>query len=300
MRLGAHQSISGGFETAIRLAEEDGCEALQIFTKSSNQWRESVVTEDRARPFRRGVAGLGLGPVISHASYLVNLCSDDPAIRTKSIESLAAELSRCAVLGIPYLVLHPGSHRGQGEDIGVRQVAEGIDTAYASADAAGESPVRVLLETTAGQGRSVGHTFEHLAGIIERSLNGRRLAVCFDTCHVYAAGYDWTTARGYADVMGRLDGTVGLDRVLAFHLNDSRREAGSRIDRHEWIGDGAIGLEPFRRLLADERFASHPAVLEIPPRDDDRGYRENLRRLRGLLGAPPPAKPLGRRAGRAV
>ncbi|NMC71450.1 MAG: deoxyribonuclease IV [Myxococcales bacterium] len=282
MRLGAHQSIAGGFQTAVRLAEEDGCEALQVFTKVANQWKEPTVSPAQAAPFRAGVERLGLQPVLSHVSYLVNLCSEDPAIRERSVDSLARELRRCEVLGIPYVVLHPGAHKGQGPATGIAQVAAGLDAAFARADAGGRVGARVLLETTAGQGTALGRTFEELAAILAAARCARRLAVCFDTCHALAAGYDWTTAKGYAEVFRALDAALGLDRLLAFHLNDSKKGVASRVDRHAWIGDGVIGLEPFRRLVRDRRFARTPGVLEIPPAGEDRGYRENLARLRAL------------------
>jgi deoxyribonuclease-4 len=282
MRLGAHQSIAGGFETAIRLAAEDGCEALQVFTKVSNQWKEPTVDAARAAPFRAGVERLGLQPVLSHVSYLVNLCSEDATIRERSVDSLARELRRCEVLGIPYIVLHPGAHKGQGETTGIAQIAAGLDAAFARADADGPVAARLLLETTAGQGTALGRTFEELAAIFAAARSAPRLAVCFDTCHALAAGYDWTTAKGYADVFRSFDERLGLERLLAFHLNDSKKPLGSRVDRHTWIGDGAVGLEPFRRLVRDRRFAMLPGVLEVPPMGDDRGYRENLARLRGL------------------
>jgi deoxyribonuclease-4 len=162
-------------------------------------------------------------------------------------------------------------------------VAEGLDAAYAQVDADGAVAARVLLESTAGQGSTLGRSFEQLAEILRRARCVDRLAFCLDTCHLLAAGYDWTTEKGYAEVFGAFERNLGLDRLLAFHLNDSKKGLGSRLDRHEWIGDGAIGLEPFRRLVRDKRFARLPGVLEIPPRDDERGYRENLRRLRELL-----------------
>lgn len=283
MRLGAHQSIAGGFTTAVRLAEEDGCEALQVFTKVSNQWKEPTVDPDRAAPFRAGVERLRLQPVLSHTSYLINLCSDDPDLRRRSADSLARELRRSETLGIPYVVLHPGAHKGQGEAAGIAQIAAGLDAAYAQADAEHPVAARILLETTAGQGSALGRTFEELAAILASAACAARLAVCFDTCHALAAGYDWTSAQGYADVFRSFDRLVGLDRLLAFHLNDSRKPLGSRVDRHTWIGDGEIGLEPFRRLVRDRRFAKLPGVLEVPPAGDDRGYRQNLARLRGLL-----------------
>ncbi len=283
MRLGAHQSIAGGFTTAVRLAEEDGCEALQVFTKVSNQWKEPTVDAAKAAPFREEVARLGLQPVLSHTSYLINLCSDDPAIRERSVDSLARELRRCEMLGIPCVVLHPGAHKGQGEAAGIALIAAGLDAAFDAADADGRVTARILLENTAGQGSTLGRTFEELAAILAAAGCAKRLAVCFDTCHALAAGYDWTTAQGYADVFRSFDRLLGLERLVAFHLNDSKKTLGSRVDRHTWIGDGEIGLEPFRRLVRDRRFAKLPGVLEVPPVGDDRGYRQNLARLRGLL-----------------
>jgi deoxyribonuclease-4 len=288
MRLGAHQSIAGGYETAIRLAEEDGCEALQVFTKVSNQWRERTVSAEEAAPFRAGVARLGLAPVLSHASYLINLSSDKDDVRDRSVEALGRELRRCHALGIAYLVLHPGAHMGQGEATGIARACAGLDGACRAADADGPVGVEILLENTAGQGSALGRSFEQIAALIAGSGCRDRLGVCFDTCHAYAAGYDWTTAAGYAETFAHFDRTIGLDRLRAFHLNDCKRPKGKkpalggRVDRHARVGDGVFGCEPFARLLHDSRFARHPAVLETPPDGEDRAYRGQIERLRAL------------------
>ena len=285
MRLGAHQSVSGGLHLAFGRAIGDGCKAVQIFTKNSNMWREPVLTEETVATFRAAHAGFG-GTVLSHTSYLINLATDKPDILKKSIDSLVAEVDRCSALGIPYCVLHPGAHLGFGEDGGITRVAEALDEVHERTR--GKS-AQVLLENTAGQGTCVGHMFDHLGAIIERTKEGERLGVCFDTQHAYAAGYDVSTADGYETTWEAFEKSVGIDRIRAFHLNDSKKALGSRVDRHEHIGDGNLGLPMFWRLLNDARFANLPGVLETEPEEGDAPHKNEVALIHSLVGGAEPA-----------
>jgi deoxyribonuclease-4 len=277
--LGAHESTAGGLPESVRRAREHGCRALQVFTKNSNQWAARPIEAGERRAFRRAVREAGLA-TMAHDSYLVNLGSPDEAMFRRSVEAFADELRRCRALGIPRLVMHPGSPLEAGEEYGLSRVAAGIDEAFRVARAPG---VRVLLETTAGQGAHVGWRFEHLAEIRRRARTARRIGVCFDTCHVLAAGYDWTTPKGYRAVLAEFDRVVGLARLEAFHLNDSKKPLGARVDRHERIGEGCVGIEPFRLLVNDRRFAKTPAVLETPPLEDgEPSFGEGIRLLSSL------------------
>lgn len=279
MRIGAHESIAGGIEKAVARAVADGCESLQVFNKSSSQWKAKDLSAEEVALFRRGIDEAGL-PVISHASYLVNLASPEKALLRRSIAAFAEELDRCDLLGIPYLVVHPGSHKGTGEEAGLARVAAALDSLY---DARPGLATDVLLENTAGMGTCVGNTFEQLASIRAAMKHGRRVGICFDTCHAFAAGYDMRTRAGYDETWARFDRVVGLRHLKAFHLNDSKKELRCRVDRHEWIGDGFIGKEHFRFLMNDPRFESLPGVLETPPLESgEMSFRLNLRRLRKL------------------
>lgn len=276
--LGAHVSIAGGVGQALIRGAKLRCETVQIFVKSNVQWRMPPLRLEERVDFLAERRGLGIF-VFAHSSYLINLASADARIRRRSIASLGAELQRCAELGLPCIVLHPGSHGGAGPDEGIRKIAAGLDEAL---DATGIGGTRVLLETTAGQGTSIGGRFEELAGIIAASRRAERLGVCFDTCHVFAAGYDIRTLKGYARTMGEFDRLVGLRRLEAFHLNDCRGTLGARLDRHTHIGRGTLGLGAFRALLNDRRFAELPMVLETPKGDGTAMDRRNLAVLRGL------------------
>jgi deoxyribonuclease-4 len=273
MLLGAHEGISGGVSTAFARAEEDGADCLQIFTRNARGWTAKPLEDEEIERFRAEARRTGL-PVAAHSSYLINAAAPDPEIRRKSWAGLADELARCETLGIPFLVFHPGSHPDEAE--GIPLVAE----AMARAIEAVPGKAMLLTETTAGQGASLGHTFEQLAAIREAipKAQRRRAALCVDTCHLFAAGFDLTTEAGYAETFARLDRTLGLELVRAFHLNDSKKPLGCRVDRHEHIGDGAMGLAPFRRLVNDARFARVPGFLETELR-----YRENLAVLRSLV-----------------
>jgi len=259
-----------------------GCTALQLFTRNNVQWHPKALTDADAARFRAAHAASGIGPVIAHASYLINLASPDAAISRLSYEGLVTELRNAAALGIPWVVLHPGNHLGSGEEAGMRRVAE---LARRALDETRGQPAGLLLETTAGQGTSLGHSFEQLAELLDRIGEPDRLGVCLDTCHVFAAGYDLRPERGYERVMGKFDRVIGLARLHAFHVNDSKRECGSRVDHHAHIGQGRLGLTPFRCLLRDRRFAHVPKLLETPKSDAERDDWDalNLAILRSLV-----------------
>ncbi|MCP3977941.1 MAG: deoxyribonuclease IV [bacterium] len=276
-------SIAGGFERAIERARGVDGTALQIFVKSARQWKARPVDLEEARRFRRALRDSGLRPfTMAHASYLINLASPDEPTWRRSIEALGDEVERCALLGVPYLVLHPGSHVGSGEDAGLDRVAAGLDLVLGPS-LRERRGVSVLLETTAGQGTNLGARFEHLGRIVRASRVRRRLGVCVDTCHVLAAGYALSGARAYARTIEELDAQVGLGRVKAFHLNDSKFGLGSRRDRHEHIGEGEVGLSAFRSILRDDRFRDVPMVLETPKGEGERQDLRNMATLRGLL-----------------
>ena len=278
--LGAHMSISGGLHLAIDRAVATGCGVLQIFTRNSNQWRGKPVSEADVALFRSKFAASALHEVISHDIYLINLASPPGDTRDKSLAAFRDELETCARLGIAKVVMHPGSHLADSPQAGLERVAAAFDQLF------GEVPQfegRVLIETTAGQGSNLGRTFEELGAIINVSRFPDKFGVCFDTCHTFAAGYDTATEEGYADTMQQFDRLIGLERLECFHLNDSKKGLGSRVDRHEHIGQGTLGLNPFRFILNDPRFATVPKVLETPKGDKDEMDAVNLEILRGLV-----------------
>lgn len=273
-------SIAGGIERAVERAVRVQATALQVFVKSSNQWAARPFAEGEAERFRAAAAEAGLDRfTLAHTSYLINIASPDDTLWRRSIDALAVEIERCGVLGIPFLVLHPGSHVGSGEEAGLARAAKGLDEALLPAP----DGVQVLLETTAGQGTNLGCRFEHLARILEEARCTDRLGVCLDTCHVLAAGYEIRDARSYRKTLRDLDRAVGLDRLHGIHVNDSKTGLGSRKDRHEHIGRGHLGTEPFRLLLNDRRLRGIPMVLETPKGEDLAEDRENLSTLRGLV-----------------
>jgi deoxyribonuclease-4 len=276
--LGAHVSSAGGVEKAPSRAEEIDSVVLQLFTKTPNQWREPEISPETAAAFAEERKKYGITVATSHDSYLINLASPDEALFEKSYRSFRMELERCVALGLEFLVTHPGNATDGDAARGLAQNAEAIERAL---EEVGGKTI-VLLETTAGSGKVLGSTFEQLAEMIERigARNRNRVAVCFDTCHVWAAGYDLRD--DYDGVMTRFDDVLGLDRLRLFHLNDSVGDRGSRRDRHAAIGEGTLGDEPFRRIMTDERFASTPKILETPKGDDPvREDLKNLGRLRG-------------------
>ena len=275
--LGAHMSIAGGLDRSFARAEAVDCTALQIFTKNAGQWRGKAIDDTAARAFRAAWKESVIGPVLAHAGYLINLAAPDAELREKSKVAFHDELQRCARLGIPWLVIHPGSHRGQGEDVGLARIVAALKEILADSS----TEVGVLLENTAAQGDYLGGRFEHLAEILARVPHGR-LGVCFDTCHAFAAGYDLAGAEGYERVMAEFNRRVGVENIRAFHLNDSLKGLGSRVDRHEQIGRGAIGRAGFAALMTDTRFAAIPKILETPKGEDDAWDRINLALLRQL------------------
>lgn len=279
--LGAHESVSGGLHNAFAHIRKVGGESLQIFTRNQRQWQAAPLTREEMDLFREEWEASGRMPVAAHASYLINLGSSDAEQAGKSVASFTGELERCDLLGIPYAIIHPGSHGGEGIETGLRNVVHNLDRVLAGTGKG--STVKVLLETTAGQGTGLGSSFEEIAWILGRSAFPERLGVCLDTCHIFTGGYDIRTPEAYHRTFAGFDRQIGLDRLRFFHLNDAKKELGSRVDRHEHIGKGRIGLEGFRLLLNDARFAGHPMTLETPKGKDLREDIENLKVLRSLL-----------------
>jgi deoxyribonuclease-4 len=277
--LGAHVSISGGVTKAPERAASLAMSTFQIFTKNSNQWAGKPIEPGEAARFRQAVKDGGFGKVIAHTDYLINPASANEATAARSIESLRQEIERCLSLGIDMLVMHPGSHGGLGQREGIRKLGAALGAVLTDAGA-----VTLLLETTAGQGNGIGDSFEQLAEIIEGSGAGNRIGICYDTCHSFAAGYDIRTDRGYEETMERFDTLLGIGRLKAFHLNDSRKGPGSRVDRHQHIGWGELGLDPFRFIMNDQRFLSVPKIIETPKEGNPEVYdRMNLDTLLGLI-----------------
>ncbi|MBE3098587.1 MAG: deoxyribonuclease IV [Acidobacteria bacterium] len=288
-RIGSHMSIAGGLPLAVDRAAAHGCETLQIFSKSSNQWRARALPAAEITEFRRKVAASGMTPVVAHASYLINLASASLPLRARSTAAFGEEIDRAEALGLMGVVLHPGSYTDGTEDSGLAAIAAAL-AAVLRARPRGRT--MVLLEQTAGQGTTLGHRFEQIADLLKRLRHHRRVGVCLDTCHLFAAGYDIRSDAGYRTTLEAFDRIVGLDRLKLMHLNDSKKPCGSRVDRHEHIGHGTLGTEPFRRLLTDARLAHVPMVLETPKSEDrPRGPHDpdpldvmNLQTLRDLRG----------------
>ncbi len=280
--LGAHMSIAGGCHKAVERAAECGCDCVQLFTGNNRQWRARAISPEEADRFRRSLAQRRISHPLAHASYLINLASPNDALWQRSVDSLVTELRRAEVLDIPYVVVHPGCATGISVEAGLALVVRAIDEIHAQTQGL---RVKCLLETTAGQGASLSGRFEHLATVLNGVQAPDRLGVCFDTCHVFAAGYPLGTRQEYRATIKRLDTAVGLAKVKAFHLNDSKRELGSHVDRHAHIGRGHLGLEPFVHLLNDSRFRRVPMYLETPKGHDGGEDMDavNLRTLRGLV-----------------
>jgi deoxyribonuclease-4 len=281
---GAHTSIAGGLHNALVEAQAKGCQTVQLFTKNANQWANRELSDEEVRLFRSTLRQSGLRHPMAHDSYLTNLASPEEDLYRRSVEALLAELGRGERLGLRYLVMHPGAHLDSGEEAGLARVARGLDEVHARTP---DAKVRILLETTAGQGTTLGYRFEHLARILSLVKEPDRLGVCFDTCHVFAAGYALSPAPEYKATMRAFDRTVGLGRLRVFHVNDSAKTQGSRLDRHAHIGRGYLGQEAFRLLVNDHRFRSRPMVLETPKEDGDDEDMDavNLATLRGLVEA---------------
>ncbi len=280
--LGAHMSIAGGYYRAVETAHRCGCDCVQLFTKNNTQWRAKPISDDDARRFQAALSDLAIAHPVAHDSYLINLAAPGARLWRRSVAAFVEELQRAARLGIPYVITHPGAYTSSSEEAGLRRVIEALDEIHTQTRGL---RVATLLETTAGQGSSLGWKFEHLAEILMRVRDPERLGVCFDTCHVFAAGYPLANPRDYRRTMRTFDRLVGLHLIKAFHLNDSQRPLGSHVDRHAHIGEGQLGLEAFSNLLNDRRFRHVPMYLETP-----KGKRQgvdwdviNLATLRSLV-----------------
>ena len=278
MILGAHLSTAGGLWTVFDRADQARADAIQVFTKNKGMWAARPLGDEEVRLFRTGSESKPPRPLFAHAAYLINVASPVEAIRRRSIDALRVEVERCELLGIPHLVLHPGCHMGTGESKGARLAAAGVDEVARSTRG---FRTRILLEIASGQGSAICATIPTLAALLDRVREPERFAACLDTCHLFAAGYDLRSEEGYASTLAEIESRIGLERVLCIHANDSKRELGSRVDRHEHIGRGLLGKDAFRRLVNDPRLAAIPLVLELPPEDDMN--RINLRTLRGLV-----------------
>ena len=280
MLFGAHESIAGGAYTALERGRKATCDTIQIFTKSNHQWKAKTLATDEVDRYFAAIEETGITVACSHSSYLINIGSPDRALRERSRRGLLVEVERCSLLRIPNLVFHPGAHVGSGEENGLARIVEGINWVLGKAPRSG---VTLCLETTAGAGTTLGHTFEQLADLIDGVEDQEHVGVCLDTCHIFAAGYPLDPRAGYLKTIRSLNQTVGLDRVRILHLNDSKQELGSRKDRHEHIGKGRIGLEGFRHIVNDRRLRKIPVILETPKGEDLSEDRANLKVLRSLV-----------------
>ena len=278
--LGAHMSIAGGVDLAPLRGQQVGCRAIQIFTKSSNQWRARSLPSEEIDRFRANLQAAAIDPVVAHGAYLINLASTDHALHQRSMAACLEELERAEALGIPYLVIHPGAHMGAGEEAGIRQVANSLRELLTRTKGC---RVQAVLETTAGQGTALGYRFEQIALLLDQIGIPERTGVCLDTCHLFAAGYDIRTLDDYHGVLHMFDQIVGIPFLRVIHVNDCKKDLGCRVDRHEHIGKGAIGLEAFRYLVTDPRLRGIPMIIETP-KDSDfvTADRRNLETLRGL------------------
>lgn len=275
MLLGVHCSIKGGLHNAFYEAESLGIDTFQVFTKNQRQWKEKIIDTEEQSPFLNTYKTSHIKMIFSHASYLINLASNNDTLWECSVRALIGEVQRCHNLGLELTILHPGSAKEIGEQKGIKKIIKALKTTL---HATKNSTVKILLENTAGQGTSIGYRFEHLKQIID-GVNSSRIGVCFDTCHAFAAGYDIRTKCGFEETMEELDNIVGLKNLQVIHLNDSKGELGSNLDRHEHIGKGKLGLEPFRQIM--NRFTHIPKVIETPKRDTMDVV--NLEILRGLI-----------------
>jgi deoxyribonuclease-4 len=278
--LGAHTSMAGGVSKAVERAEQLGFTAFQMFTKNNNRWQAKPLEEKEITRFKKLLSESNIGFVVSHDSYLINLCAKDENNLVKSRNAFVDELLRCEQLGIKYLNFHPGAHGGQGEEYGLKMIAESINWAHEQTPGINVSS---MLEMTAGQGTNLGYTFEQMAKIIELVEDKKRMSVCIDTAHIFAAGYDIRSENGYEKTITDFNDIIGLDRLQCFHMNDSKKELGSRVDRHEHIGKGFIGLEGFSNIMNDERIAHVPKILETPKGKEQLEDIENLNVLRSLI-----------------
>ncbi len=278
-RFGCHVSVAGGVSNAFERAEDIGCDAMQIFSKNQKQWKPKPFDDEEIERYHQEKSRSGIGPVMIHDSYLINLCAPNPEILAKSRAAFIDEIERAHVLKADYLNFHPGAHLGNGEEWGVKMIAESMNVCM---DKCSDSPVMLLLEATAGQGSSIGYKFEHLRDIIGLVKNQDAVGICIDTAHIFAAGYDIRDAELYKETMQIVDDILGLDKVYGFHVNDSKKELGTRVDRHDNLGDGCIGLKAFELLLNDERHIGKPMLLETPGGEEF--YKKNIKIMRHLVG----------------
>ena len=276
--LGGHVSITGGVQLAPERAREVTCDSMQIFSRNQMQWKAKPLAEEDAGAFRKNLDQYGIQEPIIHDSYLINLCSPDKDLLTKSRQAFLDEVMRAELLGVRYLIFHPGAHMGSGEQTGLKNIAESLNWVRKES---GTSKVQFVLEITAGQGTVMGRSFEQLAKIIDMLDQPELSGVCFDTCHAYAAGYDIRSESGYKKTFDTLEDVLGKDMMRAMHLNDSKGKLGSHLDRHEKIGEGFLGLDCFRHFMNDDRWDGIPMVLETP--EGEKGYKQELKALRGLI-----------------
>ena len=275
-------SIAGGVHIAIERARSIDCTAMQMFVKNNMQWFARPLARDEIRAFLEHQQRAELPSIFAHANYLINLAATNPLFHANSIRALSEELMRADQLELPFLVLHPGAHRGDGEEAALEKIIASIDKVYRKIP---KTKTKIALETTAGQGSCLGHRFEHLAHIMDNVREPERLCVCLDTAHIFAAGYDISSESAVRKTFREFDQKIGLDRLAAIHLNDSKSGCGSRVDRHEHIGKGRIGLAPFRFIMRSRRLNKIPKVLETPKEKDLREDVENMKTLRGLIGS---------------
>ena len=276
--LGAHTSIAGGVSKSVELAHKLGFTAMQIFTKNNNRWDAKPLEEDEIEKFKKELKRTEIEFVVTHDSYLINLCANKKDLLNKSRSAFIDELNRCELLGIPHLNFHPGAHGGNGEDEGIKLIAESLNIAH---DKTKNYKVKSMIEMTAGQGTAIGYVFEHIKKIIEGVEDKKRITVCIDTAHIFAAGYD--IVNNYENVVKEFDEIIGLDLLKCFHMNDSKKELGSKVDRHEHIGKGFIGLKGFKNIMNDKRFVHIPKILETPKSKEQLEDVENLNVLKSLI-----------------
>ena len=278
--LGSHMSVAGGLHKAFERGTRIGCTTMQIFVKNASMWTGKPLTPDAVASYKAAEAKATVAPVIAHAAYLINLCARADGVLRRSRDGLADELTRCTALGVAGLVVHPGAHMGAGEPDGLARIAESLNLIHE--ELPGPS-TPTLLETTAGQGTTLGYRFEHLRRIIDLVEDKARVAVCLDTCHLFAAGYPIHTEAGWESTMRDLEAIIGLENVAAVHVNDSKRECGSRVDRHDHIGQGLLGETAFRMVMNDPRLRAVPKILETEKSEDMHEDVENMARLRALV-----------------
>jgi deoxyribonuclease-4 len=277
--VGAHLSTAGGIETAIERATQIKATAIQIFTRTSRSWTTKPYSDDEVNAFINKQNESNIQRVVSHASYLINLGSSDPALAKKSIDALTNEITRCDLIRIPSVVLHPGAHVGAGYDIGIQNIAQGLNTVFSQTP----NTVSVALETMAGQGSTIGHSFEQLAQIAAAVSHPERIAFCLDTCHMHAAGHNFSTKKDYDELMNTIDRLLGLKNVHVMHINDAKVEHGSRKDRHEKLGLGKINIDVFRWIVNDQRLAHAPKILETPELETHLEYAQEIKLLQGFV-----------------